>query len=50
VLELIDVPERIAEFLAVVAELAPGAFVTREMVDLLARRDGQAQALDDAEA
>lgn len=32
VVELIDAPERIESFLAVLQELAPGAFVTREQV------------------
>ena len=33
-LELIDTPERMEAFLAVVRELAPGSFVTREQVQM----------------
>jgi uncharacterized protein len=41
VVELIDQPERIEAFLAVVKELAPGSLVTREQVRM-ARRDAVA--------
>jgi PII-like signaling protein len=46
-LELIDVPERIEAFLAVVSELAPGSFVTREQVQMTRFGGTPALGLDD---
>jgi uncharacterized protein len=46
-LELIDLPERIEAFLAVVSELAPGSFVTREQVQMTRFRATPALGLDD---
>lgn len=45
--ELIDTPERIEEFLAVVRELAPRSFVTREQVEVTRLAPAPAPGLDD---
>ena len=46
-LELIDLPERIDAFLAVVRDLAPGSFVTREEVQMTRFGGGSGLGLDD---
>ena len=45
--ELVDTPERIEAFLAVVHELAPGSLVTREPVTLARLGGSVAPSLDD---
>jgi|HubBroStandDraft_1064217.scaffolds.fasta_scaffold134734_3 PII-like signaling protein len=45
--ELVDAPERIEAFLAVVQELAPGSFVTREEVQMSRFGAAPARGLDD---
>lgn len=47
VLEVVDAPERIDELLVVVHELAPGSFVTTEVVTMVSGPPG-ALPLDDA--
>lgn len=48
VLEVVDAPERIEEFLVVVHELAPGSFVTTEEVTIVGGGAPGALPLDDA--
>ncbi len=45
--ELIDTPEQVESFLAVVKELAPRSFVTREKVTKVQLESAEALALDD---
>jgi uncharacterized protein len=45
--ELFDTPERIEAFLAVVGELAPGSFVTREQVEVTRFSAPSSPGLDD---
>ena len=45
--ELLDAPERIEAFLAVVHDLAPGSLVTREQVEMTRFAGGPTPSLDD---
>jgi hypothetical protein len=49
VVEVIDVPERVEAFLAVVRTLAPGSLVTSEQVHMASRDLVSRRALDDPE-
>ena len=46
-IELVDSSERIEAFLPIVAELAPGSFVTREAVEITRFGFGEGLGLDD---
>jgi PII-like signaling protein len=46
-LELVDSAERIDAFLAVIKELAPGSFVTREQVEMSHFGSSEVRGLDD---